>query len=169
MRFPVWASFFPLMLATRHLSKLPTYIESFTGVSIESRRELWDSKGKYIKFHTGNSKWDPCVKCCTIYAAHFLAPVRFSVMQSNIAEVSRVYQLVFDHGLTARLIVGRWSWSNVSHICQDVEGLSSLHAIPEIYLLPLKFTPFSVLAYPCTSSNFKTIEAPRSRRTMAVN
>jgi hypothetical protein len=60
MRFPVWVSFFPLMLATRHLSKLPAYIESFTGVSIESRRELWDSKGKCIKFHTGNSKWDPC-------------------------------------------------------------------------------------------------------------
>jgi hypothetical protein len=33
------------------------------GVSIESRRELWDSKGKCIKFHTGNSKWDPCDTC----------------------------------------------------------------------------------------------------------
>jgi hypothetical protein len=63
MRFPMWVSFFPLMLATRHLSRLPAYIESFTGVSIESRRELWDSKGKCIKFHTGNSKGDPCVWC----------------------------------------------------------------------------------------------------------
>jgi hypothetical protein len=53
---------FPLMLAIRHLSKLPTCIESFTGVSIESRRELWDSKEKCIKFHIGNSKWDPCDK-----------------------------------------------------------------------------------------------------------
>jgi hypothetical protein len=69
IRFPVWVSFSPLMLTTRHLSKLPTYIESFTGVSIESRRELWDSKGKCIKFHTGNSKGDPCANLKRLHDA----------------------------------------------------------------------------------------------------